>query len=162
MDTRSGASPRRLSLGARLFVVTLIGAPLLPWAVAAVAKLYLQSLGRPSLPWNYFVDPSKFVGELVFSTAFALPFILYAVASWWILVAPRLGIDDAERRILVLPGFAFGLVAFVWNSWVVFLQGNPLAFFLPYYASAIAMGFVLGGAIVVARRLGHGHAAPHS
>ena len=162
MDTQGEPSQRQLTLGARLFVATLIGAPLLPWVVGAVAKLYLQSAGKPTLPWSYFLEPSKLIGDLLLSGAFALPFILYAAAAWWILAAPHLGLDDDERRWLVIPGFALGVVAYIWNSWIVFLVYEPLLFFVPYYAAGIALGFVLGGVVIISRRIGHGRTAPHA
>jgi len=155
-----GTSPRP-SLGNRLFVATIVIGVLLPWAVGAVEKVYLDHLGKPTYDWLFFLDPRRLPAELALSGVFAAPFILYGWLARWVLGSPHLqSLGDTDRRWLVLPGFALGIAAYIWNSWRVFTVFDPLLFFFPRYVIGIGVGVALGTAVVIARRWTRGTHTP--
>ena len=144
--------PRRVD---RVIVVmVVITGLLLPWAVAVGVKLYLQGLGRPTVPWSDISAYAIFFGPLG-SVIAAAPLVILAVLyrkwtlgklAWFSRATPL------QARLVVLCGFAgcaAGMVrTFIYVFWefdalVLWFIPGIVAMYVPWMAGGLAVGAVL-------------------
>jgi hypothetical protein len=129
----------------------------IPWATGLGVKLYLDSMGRPTLPVSDFLDPAALVFLLV-ATVFlwSFPFILLAAAAvvpW----RPGFGIE-ARHQNAMLPvwlAYAGGTLTAVPVFAAIFWEFDIMMLFVPVGVSlmpGMVGGYLLG--CWIARRRG--------
>ncbi len=157
--------PRRVD---RVIVVTMVGTGLLlPWAVALAIKLYLDSLGRPTVPWSDIAAYAIFFGPLGTPIA-AAPLIFLAVKygdwtigelAWFTRATPLQG------RLVVLSGFAGCVAGMVYAFIQVFWEFDAMVLWfipevvigvLPWMAGGLAAGAVLAALTGWVVKVSHG------
>jgi len=136
-----------------LGVIIGIGA-LLPWATGAGVKLYLQAIGRPTLPWSYFLAPESLLSELPLTAWLATPYLALALLARSVLRGDHVpftgGLGQRERRALVLTSLLAGAACTVGTFIVIFWEFDPLYFFTPFPITGPALGLGIGWALGLA------------
>ncbi len=131
---------------ALLFTATGV---LLPWATGLGVKLYLDSLGRPTLPLAGFLDPTSIAVELLLTLgAWAFPFLLLASA---VVVPWRVGFPvDSDSRNSLLPiwlAYTCGALATVPVFAGVFWEFDSMMLLVPVglvLVPPMALGYFIG------------------
>jgi len=142
----SGGSAKRHRGIATLFVTTGV---LLPWATGLGVKVYLDSLGRPTLPLEGFLDPASVAIEVLLTLgAWAFPFVILASA---VVVPWRIGFsEDSAARDSLLPiwlAYLFGVVATIPTFVGVFWEFDSLMLLVPVglvLVPPMAVGYLIG------------------
>jgi len=142
----SGGSTKRHWGIATLFVTTGV---LLPWATGFGVKVYLDSLGRPTLPLEGFLDPASVAIEVLLTLgAWAFPFVVLASA---VVVPWRVGFsEDSAARDSLLPiwlAYCFGAGATIPTFVGVFWEFDSLMLLVPVglvMVPPMAVGYLIG------------------
>jgi len=126
---------------------------ILPWSVGIGVKLYLQAIGKPTVPWSYFLSPGSLLLELPLTIWLSSPFIGLAFLGRHLLSAPSfMGTTYRERLIILLCGLLVGAIGTVRTFLGVFWEFDPLYFFLVplpvFYLPYIVAGLV-GGIVII-------------
>jgi hypothetical protein len=145
-----------------IFWLISIGTGLiLPWSVGIGVKLYLQAIGKPTVPWSYFLSPGSILLGLPLSLWFASPFIGLAFFGRHLLSAPSfIGTTYWERLIILLCGLLAGAIGTVRTFLCVFWEFDPLylilvphpVFYLPYIVVGVFGGIVITKLYVILLR----------
>lgn len=134
------------------WIFWLIAVPglVLPWVIAAGVKVYLQAQGRPTVPWEYFVDPRSLLFLIPLTIFWATPHIALGLAATSILQGRITFLHWAtplERVFILSTAFVCGTVGLVVVFISVFWEFNPLFFFVPlpvFYGLFMALGYLIG------------------
>ena len=117
-------------------------------------KLYLQAIGRPTLPWSYFLAPESLVRELPLTAWLASPYLALALLARSVLRGDRVpftgGLSQWERRALVMASLLAGALGTVLTFIVIFWEFDPLYFFTPFPVTGPALGLGIGWALGLA------------
>ncbi len=124
----------------------------LPWLVGAGVKLYLSSIGKPTVPWAYFLSPGSILILTPFSIWFAISYIILAYAGRQVLAKPFLGLGSCTgRTIFIAGGLAGGIVGTVRTFIDVFWVFDFLYFLtplwslnIPYMLAGLLAGYAAG------------------
>jgi len=121
----------------------------LPWIVGISVKLYMSALGRPTVPWSYFLNIGTLIFLIPVSIWWSVPYIGLAYLARKLLPRPFLGLQSyAARALFLLAGFLGGCVGTVIVFIGVFSEFEPLValapmwiFYLPYMGFGLIVGF---------------------
>jgi hypothetical protein len=124
----------------------------LPWLVGVGVKLYLSALGKPTIPWSYFINAGSILLLIPFTIWFSLSYILLAYIARIVLAKPVFGLESITGRLIfILGGFAGGLIGtvktFIDVFWVfefLYFLAPLWAFNIPYMLAGALAGYVLG------------------
>jgi hypothetical protein len=125
---------------------------LAPWLVGLGVKVYLQSVGRPTLPIASFLDPVAIPVLLIATLAmWSFPFVLLALlARFWFLPGGQPVSSFRSRTRLVWLTYAAGMVITVpvfvgvfWEFDMMYLFVPVGLFLCPFMASGYAAGRLL-------------------
>ena len=134
-------------LGYIFWVIIAIGA-ILPWIVGIAVKLYLDTHGKPTLPWSYFIDFGTFIFLIPLSVWFAIPYIILAYVARNRLTKPFWGLESyGARLIFISGGLVGGCIGTVMIFINVFWEFNFLFFLIPiwiYYIPHMLGGLFVG------------------
>ncbi|NTW83022.1 MAG: hypothetical protein HGB36_06600 [Chlorobiaceae bacterium] len=125
---------------------------LLPWFVGAGVKLYLSSIGKPTVPWAYFLSPGSILILTPFSIWFAISYIMLAYSGRQVLAKPFLGLRSCTgRTIFISGGLAGGIIGTVRTFIDVFWVFDFLYFLtplwslnIPYMLAGLLAGYAAG------------------
>jgi len=160
VETVDDESQRRAtSIG--FWLICLYGFAL-PWITGAAVKIHLDNLGRPTLPWSYFITSLSFLILIPPTLLWALPYILLALLWKVFLARTRLFRFTYRERLIVLISaltvMSVGTITtfrgVFWEfDFIVLLLAPELALQIAkYLALGLAVGFALAAITSLFRR----------
>jgi hypothetical protein len=135
----------------QIFWVIIATGIMLPWIVGIAVKLYLSVLGRPTVPWSYFLNIGSLIFLIPVSIWWAFPYIGLAYLGRKLLSHSFLGLQSyAARVIFLLGGLLGGCVGTIIVFVGVFWEFDPLFVlvpfwidYLPYMGAGLFVGFLI-------------------
>ena len=141
-----------VSSGKRYYLYMLIAVILfgmvIPVSTGIAVKLFLESLGEPTIPWSYFVNLFSLVLLVPLSVWWSIPYLVLVYAARNIRTQPIWGLKTyAARLVFVSSGFAGGALGSIWMFVNVFFEFDPLIILVPiwlYYVPHVVGGLLAG------------------
>ena len=75
-----------------------------PWVVGSMIKIYLDYIGKITLPWSYFLKPQGLVVFVPTSIWWGIPFLLIGLLSRQLIQISFLGIQSEHGKFYLLLG----------------------------------------------------------
>jgi hypothetical protein len=134
----------------------LIAAPglIMPGSIGIGLKVYLQSKGYPTVPWEYILHPGQLLVFIVFAILWGIPHMALGIITTNILRDESTSLRWAtrfEKRLILACAFIFGTASLVTIFFEVFRVFDPNYLFVPlqiFYVIPMAVGALVGYCIV--------------
>ncbi len=122
-----------------------------PWVIGSVVKLYLESIGKVTLPWSYFLNPKALTMFIPATIWWGLPFILLAFMSRYLLKKDLLGIHSNRGKFLLLMGTLIGafigaakiFISVFWLFDAVIILVPVWTLYFSFLLTGLAIGWLL-------------------
>jgi hypothetical protein len=145
----AGASGIEKKTATRIGWIIGVTGTLAPWIVGLGVKIYLDAVGRPTLPVASFLEPLVLPVLVIATMAmWSFPFLVLAlVARFWLLVREKPAGSFRRRLWLVWLTYGFGIAVVVPVFVSVFWEFDTLYLFVPiglFICPFMALGFGVG------------------
>jgi len=131
-----------------MLLATLVFGMVIPVSTGIFVKLYLDSLGEPTIPWSYFVNIPTLIMLIPLSVWWSIPYLMLVYAARNIRTTPIWGLKTYKSRLIFISsGFAGGCLGSVGTFVSVFFHYDPLIVFVPiwlYYMPHLVAGLLIG------------------
>ncbi len=123
-----------------------------PWVIGSIVKIYLEYIGKETLPWSYFLKPESLVIFIPAMIWWGLPFILLAIVSRYLLKKNILGIKSERGKYLLLMGTLTGtfvgagriFISVFWLFDAMYILVPVWAYYSPFIMVGVLIGVFLG------------------
>jgi hypothetical protein len=119
-----------------------------PWVVGSMIKIYLDSLGKITLPWSYFLKPQGLAVFVPASIWWGIPFLLIGLLSRQLIQKNFLGIRSERGKFYLLMGVLAGAFIGAGRIFVsVFWIFDAMVIIVPiwtFYIKDLLIGLLLG------------------
>jgi hypothetical protein len=132
-----------------IFWYIIIVGMVLPWIVGIIIKMYLDSQGKSTYPWSYFLNIDALVFLLPLTLWFAIPFILLAFLHRIFIQKKSFAKLNSYTSRLMVTVFSTlgGIIGVVITFTGVFWKFDMIYFFIPlwvFYLPTMVLG-LFGG-----------------
>lgn len=142
---------RERSLESLLVWSIAITGLILPWCVGIGVKIYLDTHGKPTWEWLYFLHPGTLLAEVWATVWLAAPSLLLALIAALMFcgrIESLRGLSRSEMMLVILPAAVWGAARSVFVYIDMFWEFHPIAFMLPFFYTALYAGHYLVGMVV--------------
>lgn len=119
-----------------------------PWGVGSMIKIYLDYIGKITLPWSCFLKPQGLVVFVPASICWGIPFLLIGLLSRQLIQKSFLGIQSERGKFYLLIGILVGAFIGAGRIFVsVFWIFDAMAIFAPiwiFYIKDLLIGLLMG------------------
>jgi hypothetical protein len=169
-QTRKQAEPEPAAASGKhyfryMLLAILVFGVVIPVSSGISVKLFLDSLGEPTIPWSYFANFATLILLIPLSVWWSIPYLMLVYAARNIRTKPIWGLKTYKTRLVfIASGFVVGGNGSIGIFVNIFLEYDPLIVFVPiwlYFMPHIVAGLLVGYAIAKGvevyseRRTGH-------
>jgi hypothetical protein len=134
-----------------MLLALLVFGIVIPVSSGVFVKLFLDSLGEPTIPWSYFANVATLILLIPLSAWWSLPYLMLVYAARNIRTKPLWGLKTyTARLVFIASGFVGGGLGTIGIFVNIFVEYDPLILFVPiwlYFMPFIVAGLLIGYAI---------------
>jgi len=142
------ATPSAKHYSRYMLLATLVFGMVIPVSTGIFVKLYLDSLGEPTIPWSYFANIFTLIMLIPLSVWWSIPYLMLVYAARNIRTKPIWGLKTYKSRLIFISsGFVGGGLGSIGIFVNIFVHFDPLIFFVPiwlYYMPHLVAGLLVG------------------
>jgi hypothetical protein len=117
-----------------MLLTIIVFGMIIPVSTGIAVKLYLDSVGEPTLPWSYFLNIPGLILLLPLSVWWSIPYLILVYAARNIRTTPFWGLKTYKARLIFISSvFAGGCLISIGIFVSVFVQFDPLILFVPLW-----------------------------
>lgn len=169
-QTRKQAEPEPAAASGKhyfryMLLAILVFGMVIPVSSGISVKLFLDSLGEPTIPWSYFVNIPTLILLIPLSVWWSIPFLMLVYAARNIRTKPIWGLKTYKTRLVfIASGFVGGALGSIGIFVNIFVEYDPMIvfvpiwlYFMPHIVAGLLVGYVIAKGVEVysERRAGH-------
>ena len=142
----------------------LVFGMVIPVSTGIVVKLFLQSVGEPTIPWSYFANLPTLIMLMPLSVWWSIPYLMLVYTARDIRTKAIWGLQTYKSRLIFMAcGFIGGALGTIGMFVNIFVYFDPLIvfvpiwlYFLPYIVAGLLVGYVIAKGVesYSAKRMG--------